>query len=285
MPPADLYPVAVKVVLRDLDTTTDEELLSLLHGHEVLVFAAGMDDRYTPKKPAYPKFHHANVEVPVRIVRLAKQAGVKRAMVFGSYFSHFHRLWPEMKLAEGHSYIRSRMEQETAVTSLPGLDVDVLELPYIFGDLLGRKPLWYPLVKYIRAAPLVFYMCAGTASITAKTVGKAAFSVIERGHASTCYPIGQENLTWTHMLTRLARADGRMIRVVRLPSWFINIGMFGVLLIQKLQRKEGGLNLSHFVQLQTAETYLDPQPSQKALGDQTGGLDEAFQETVEACKS
>ncbi|HEY5271041.1 MAG TPA: hypothetical protein VII97_11930 [Anaerolineales bacterium] len=258
--------------------------MALLRGHEALVFAAGMDDRYTPKKPAYPKFYHANVEVPVRVLRLAKQAGIKHAVVFGSCFAHFHRLWPEMKLAERHPSIRSRVEQERAVTSLPGLDVDVLELPYIFGDPLWRKPLWYPLVKYIRAAPLVFYMCGGTACITSKTVGKAAFSAIERSYASTCHPIGQENLTWTQMLTRLARADGRTVRMVTLPSWVIKLGMLGVLLIHKLQGREGGLNLRYFAQLQTAETFLDPQLSKEALGHQTGGLEEAFQETVEACK-
>ena len=161
--------------------------------------------------------------------------------------------------------------------------MDVLELPYIFGDSLWRKPLWYPLVKYIRSAPLVFYMHGGTACISSKTVARAAFSAMERGHAGTCYPIGQENLTWTQLLTRLARSDGRTVRVVKLPSWLINFGMLGVLLSHKLQGKEAGLNLRYFAQLQTAETFLDPQPSKDALGYQTSDLDEAFQETVEAC--
>jgi nucleoside-diphosphate-sugar epimerase len=280
----DFFPAAVKVILRDLDAVSDEELVILLRDHEALVFAAGMDDRYTPKKPAYPKFYHANVEVPVRVLRLSKQAGVQHAVVFGSYFSHFHRLWPEMKLAERHPYIRSRVEQEIAVTSIPGLDVDVLELPYIFGDPLGRKPLWAPLVKYIRAAPLVFYMSGGTACISAETVGKAAFGVIERGQAGTCYPIGQENLTWKQMLSRLARADGRAVRVATLPSWVIKLGMLGVLLLHKLRGKESGLNLRYFSALQTAETYLDPELSRRELGYELDALDDAFHGTVKACK-
>jgi dihydroflavonol-4-reductase len=189
-----------------------------------------------------------------------------------------------VKLAERHPYIRSRVEQEQAVTSLPGLEVDVLELPYIFGDPLWRKPLWCPLVKYMRTAPLIFYMRGGSACITAKTVGKAAFNAIERGHASTCLPIGQENLTWTQLLIRLALADRRMIRVVTLPSWAIKLGMFGILLIHKLQGKEAGLNLRYFAQLQTAETFLDLESSQKALGYELDDLDESFKETVEACK-
>jgi dihydroflavonol-4-reductase len=51
-PPADLFPSDVRVVLCDLDIVTDEELLNLLSSHTALVYAAGMDDRYTPKKPA-----------------------------------------------------------------------------------------------------------------------------------------------------------------------------------------------------------------------------------------
>ncbi len=282
-----LYPDTVNIILQNLDAASDEELLALLRGHKALVFAAGLDDRYTPKKPAYPRFYKANVESLRRLLILAKKAGVKRTVVLGSYFAHFNHLWLELKLAERHPYIRSRLEQEKAATSIPGLDGMVLELPYIFGALPipGWKPLWTPLVKYIRFSRIILYMKGGTACISARTVGRAILAAVERGEAGMVYPIGQENLTWTQMLTRLARADGRTLKVVTLPTWAIKLGMFGVLLIHKLQRKESGLNMGYFAQLQTAETFLDPQPSKEALGYQTGSLDEAFQETVEACKS
>jgi dihydroflavonol-4-reductase len=282
----DLHPAAVKVILRDLDQMSDAELLAILRGHKALVFAAGLDDRVTPKKPAYPKFRHANVELPVRVLNLARQAGVEHAVVFGSYFAHFHRLWPEMRLAERHPYICSRVEQEQAVTSVPGLDVDVLELPYIFGRMPvpGWKPLWAPLVKTLRATPLMPYMRGGTACISAETVGRAAFGAVERGHPAACYPIGQENLTWTEMLTRLAAADGRKVRVVTLPDWMLKIGLGAFRLVHELQGREGGLDPLHLSPLQTAETFLDPEPSRRALGFETGGLDEAFRETVDACQ-
>lgn len=283
--PENLYPASVKVVLLDIESATDEELLHLLHGHNSLVYATGMDDRYIPKKPCYAKFFHSNVESTVRVLSLAKQAGVKKAVVFGSYFAYFHRLWPELKLTDRHPYIRSRVEQEKAVTNITGLDVNVLELSYIFGNLPipGWKPLWKPLIKYIRASPLLLYMRGGTACVSAETVGKAAFGAIEHGLPGEYYPLGQENLTWTQMLNRLARADGRKARVVTLPSWIINLGMHGVWLVHALQGKESGLNPRHFTMLQNAETFIDPQPTQKSLDYQTGNLDKAFQETVDAC--
>jgi hypothetical protein len=127
-------------------------------------------------------------------------------------------------------------------------------------------------------------MKGGTARISAGTVGRAIIGAVERGEAGKGYPIGQENLIWAEMLTRLATADERQVRVVTLSVWVIQLGMIGVLLSHQLQGKEGGLNLRYFTPLQTAETFLDPTPSQKALGYEPGSLDEAFRKTVGACK-
>jgi len=283
-PPPDLLPASVDLALQDLERMSDEDLLSLLHGHEALVFAAGLDDRVTPKKPSYPTFHHANVEVCLHILRRARQAGIERAVVLGSYFAHFDRIWTELHLSKRHPYIRSRIEQEQAVTSIPGLDVCVLELPYIFGDPLGRRPLWYPLIRYLRFAPVIFYPKGGSACVSVETVRQAIVGAIERGQAGACYPIGDENLTWPELLIRLAAADGRRVRVMTLPTWLVKVGLYGLWTLHQIQGKEAGLDPRYFAPLQTAETFLDPQPSKLALGYQTGGLDEAFRQTVAACR-
>jgi nucleoside-diphosphate-sugar epimerase len=284
-PPPDLYPPAVKVVLLDLEQASDDSLLGLLRGHQALVFAAGLDDRYGQKKPAYPAFRHANVEVPLRLLGLARQAGVQRAVILGSYFAFFSRLWPGMRLGERHPYIRSRIEQEEALTGIPGLDVCVLELPYIFGSLPvpGWKPLWKPLVRYLRSSRLIPYVKGGTACVSAVTVGRAIYAAIERGEAGRCYPIGQENLTWGEMLGRLASADDRQIRVITLPTWPVRLGLLGLWLVHEVQRKEAGLDLRSFISLQTAETFIDPRESQSILGFESEDLDQAFTATVSAC--
>ncbi len=282
-PPASRFPTSVRIVLRDLDQTPDTDLLELFVGQDALVFAAGLDDRVTPRRPAYPTFQHANVEIPVRLLNLAKQAGIRRAVVLGSYFAHFDRLWPEMRLSERHPYIRSRVEQEQAVGSIPGLDVDVLELPYIFGDPFGRIPLWAPLVRYLRSSPVTFYPKGGSACISAETVGRAVVAAVDHGTAGTRYPIGDENLSWPELLSRLGRADGRRVRVVTLPTGLIRAGLLLVWLLHRFQGREAGLNLRYFSDLQTANAFLDPEPSRRALGYTPGNLDEALRKTVAAC--
>ena len=283
-PPAHLFPETVKIVLQDLEKTSSEELIELLRGYDALVFAAGMDDRVTPKKPAYSKLHHANVEVCLHVLQSAQKAGVKRAVVLGSYYAHFNRLWPELRLAERHPYIRSRVEQEQAALGVSGITASVLELPYIFGDSLGRRPLWYPLVKYIRATPLLLYMKGGSACITATTVGQAIVGAIESTRPSRAYPIGDENLTWTELLKRLAAADGRKRKVITLPTWIIRVALNGLWLLHRINGREAGLDPRYFAALQTSNSFIDPLPSKEALGYETGGLDEAFKQTVTACR-
>lgn len=282
-PPKDFFPPVVKVVVGDLEKLSDKEILELLQGHEAIIYAAGMDDRYTPPAPAYPAFRKANVEIPARILTLAKLAGTTRAVVLGSYFAYFDRIWPHMNLAERHPYIRSRLEQERTLTAIPGLRVTVLELPYIFGDPKGRRPLWYPLVKYIRAFPLTFYMAGGTACIAASTVGKAAFEAIQFDHAESCYPIGQENLSWEQLLTRLAAADHRKIKVIPVPRWMIKIGMLLIHRVHNFKGLESGLNLRYFAELQTIYTYIPPTSFQSPESGFPEELDSAFQGTVAAC--
>ena len=244
-----------------------------------------MDDRFTPREPAYAVFHHHNVEVPGRILALGKKVGVKRVVVLGSYFAYFDRLWPEMKLKERHPYIRSRVEQEQLVTEMEGMEGMVLELPYIFGSLPipGWKPLWNPLIKYIRSSRVLPYMKGGSACVSAATVGKAITAAMERGMGGVCYPIGQINLSWVDLLNNLALVEERRIRVISLPREIIHLGMLAVFLSHKLQGRESGLNLRYFSSLQTSNTFIDPMISKRALLYEEGAIVDAFRQTVQAC--
>jgi dihydroflavonol-4-reductase len=90
-PPAGLFPQEVEIHLGNLEVMTDEELVSLFIEKDALVFAAGVDDRVTPRKPAYPYFKKYIVDSVKRVFTLARQAGVKRGLVLGSYFAYFER--------------------------------------------------------------------------------------------------------------------------------------------------------------------------------------------------
>jgi nucleoside-diphosphate-sugar epimerase len=285
-PPADLFPANVEIVLGYFNKMADGEMDSLFNGCEGVVFAAGADDRITPTAPAYPFFYEANVQSSTRFFRLAKKAGVKKGVLLGSYFAHFDRLWPELQLSEHHPYIRSRVEQEKESLAIAGHDLDlaILELPYIFGYMPGKKPLWKPLVKYLHwPLPWVFYTRGGSAMVGVNRVAEAIVGALEQGKGGERYLIGDENLTWCEFLTRLAAAGGLNRKVLTLPNWIAQVGLWCVKIWHRIRGLEGGLDPTEFIKLQTRETFFDPNFAQAALGFSGGGLDEAFEETIKGC--
>jgi nucleoside-diphosphate-sugar epimerase len=281
----DLFPKEVRMVCADIDELAQEELRSLLDGHDAIVYAAGADDRTTQKAPAYDFFYKANVKSCARLFSIARQAGVKRGVLLSSYFLYFDRLWPDMKLPEHHPYIRSRKEQaeESLKVAMPDLQLMVLELPYIFGSAPGRIPLWKPLIDYIDSSFPLFYSKGGTNMIAVEHVAEAIVGAVEVGKGGERYTIGDENLTWADFLEELSDILGRKKRVITIPTFLVRVLTMLLRLTHKLQGKESGLDPVRFTDIQTLNTFFDPSPSIAALGYGRGGLRKAFRETVDAC--
>ena len=285
LPDENLLPADVKITLTNLEALTDEELLGCLRGQDGLVFAAGVDDRVVPPRPAYPFFYKGNVLATERLVRLAVQAGVQRAVIFSSYFLEFERRWPELRLAEKHPYIRSRVEQEKAALAAAGgaLNLSTLLLPYIFGSMPGRLPLWKPLIEYLNSGlPWVFYPAGGSAMVAVTEVADAAAMALEHGEAGARYPVCSENLSWRDFLQRLGKILGKPKPIVTLPKALVKLGAWFVSLAHHLQGKEGGLDLVPFVELQTRLAFLDTEFSARALGYSHTDLGPEFVKTVRA---
>jgi dihydroflavonol-4-reductase len=286
LPDNNLLPPEVGMVLADMNRLSDEGLLDLLKKQDAVVFAAGADDRTLPRAPAYPFFYEANVKSCVRLFSLARRAGVKRGVILGSYFAHFDRIRPELKLSHYHPYIRSRQEQEkqALAEATQGLELMILELPYIFGSMPGRMPLWKPLIDYIRSPFPLFYTRGGTNMISVKHVAEAVAGALELGEGGQRYLIGDENVPWTDLLKRLSRFMGRRKKVILLPSSILYGPAWAGRLVHKIQGKESGLHPARYLRIQTVDTFFDPEPSRKLLGYGRGGLDQALQDTVKACQ-
>ena len=280
------FPSSVELVLGDLNATSDDALRGMLQGMDGLIFAAGLDDRVVPKAPAFPKFYEANVVSTRRLIRLGKEAGIKKAVVFSSYFVACHRRWPELRLPEHHPYIRSRVEQIRETLEVAGTDVAVsfLMLPYIFGSLPGKTPLWKPLIGYLNSiSPWAFYPAGGSAMVSADEVGRAAVRALEAGRSGEEWPIASDNLTWVEFLGRIGKILGKPKRVITLPNWLLKPSMAAVELGYHLRGKESGLSMVPFVELQTRDAFLDTEYSREQLGYEKGDLDEALADTVRAC--
>lgn len=285
LPAEDFLPSEVKIILSDLKSMSDESLKILLKKQDAVVFAAGADDRTLPKSPAYSFFYLFNVSVCVRFFTLARESGVKRGVLLSSYFAYFDRIWPEMQLSLYHPYIRSRQEQEkqTLKATFPDLELIILEMPYIFGSTPGLVPLWKPLIRYIRSPLPLFYTRGGTNMISVKHVADAITGAVEKGQAGERYLIGDENISWVDFLNRLLHIMNLRKRVITIPDFTARIAAGSLRFFHTLKGLESGLDPVAFINVQTKNTFFNPESSRQALGYGKGGMDEAFAETINAC--
>ena len=285
LPEEGLFPREVDVILANIDELDDSSLRDILIGQDAIVFAAGADDRVIPRAPAYDFFYQANVRSCKRVLSLARESGIRRGVILSSYFLYFDRIWPEEKLSEYHPYIRSRREQaeQSMDVSMPDLQLMILELPYIFGSMPGRTPLWKPLIGYVNSRYPLLYMRGGTNMIAVEHVGEAIVGAIEKGKGGHSYTVGDENLTWVEFLDRILSILGKRKRIVIVPTCLVRLILRLVGLQHRLRGRESGLDPARFAATQTRNTFFDPAPAAEELGYGRGNLEEAFRDTVEAC--
>ena len=166
---------------------------------------------------------------------------------------------------------------------MPDLQLMILELPYIFGSMPGRTPLWKPLIDYVNSRYPLFYMRGGTNMIAVEHVGEAIVGAIEKGKGGQSYTVGDENLTWVEFLEKISGIVGKKKRIVILPTWMVRLALGAVKLQHRLRGRESGLDPVRFAAIQTRNTFFDPAPAAEELGYGRGNLEEAFKATVEAC--
>ncbi len=205
-------------------------------------------------------------------------------VILGSYFTHFDREVPAWNLAATHPYIRSRQlqQKESAEAAHNGLQVSTLEIPYVFGAAPGKTPLWKPLIDYVRLSPLVFYPKGGTNIMSVQQVAQAVLGVLNARTYQPHWIVGSENVSWTQLIQMIAAALGKRRRVILVPTRIVRISAWLARTYFTLARKQPGLDLYHFITVQTANTFLDVEDSMRELGYAPADLQAAIGETVKA---
>ncbi|MDQ2586584.1 NAD(P)H-binding protein [Saccharothrix yanglingensis] len=257
----------------DATAAAAADFRALLAGHDGVVFAAGADDREAPRGPAYPVFHRGNVAPVVRLLTAAREEGLTRAAVIGSYYTHFHREHPEWRLAERHPYVRSRVEQARGAREAagPDLPVAVLELPFVFGRARDRLPNWAgPLDAWVRSRSPLLAPPGGSAATTVAHVAEVAVDALERASGEDL-PVSLENLTWKDMFGRIAAAAGHARPVRALPGAPVRAGLVLTGLAHRARGRQSGLDPRHLGDLVLRELFVTP--------TRAGSVDAALAET------
>ena len=283
----DWYPGEVNVQYGDVFELTEEKLQERFAGYDAMVYAVGPDDRITPPAPAYEFFHARLVDAVEKVAIAARKAGVKKFVVLNSYFAYFDRIWPEKELSKHHPYIRCRVEQAERVISAgeDKMAVMILELPYIFGSMPNRIPLWKDvLLDRFAKGKIIFFPKGGTNMIAVEHVGEAIIGALENGEHGERYTVGDENHSLNEMLEMMMSAIGARKKIINIPR-FLAVAA-GSMIDRGLKKKglEGGLDAKFLMRdILTHNLYFDPSDAVEKLGYKRGGLKEAIVKTMKAC--
>ena len=284
------YPKEIKNQLIDVFEASEETLEEAMKGYDYMIYAVGPDDRYTPKAPSYDFFHYRLVESVGKVFRAAEKAGIKKAAVYNSYFAYFDRRYPEMKLKEKHPYIRCRVEQAALLNEQKkNMEVVVLELPYIFGSMEARLPIWRDvfLDRYVNGHKTVFFSKGSTTMTAVKHIAEAGMGAIEYGKDGERYPIGDQNKSFKWMLSYMSECKGVKKKIVLPPTWMCVLGAKAIVNADRKKGLEGGLDYALVMkEIMSIDMCIEEEVMDKVneeLHISRGGLEEAIQATMDRC--
>ncbi|MBL7110643.1 MAG: NAD(P)H-binding protein [Bacteroidales bacterium] len=281
------FPEQIPLIYSDIFSIGNDELSKHLDGFDSLVYAMGPDDRSVPDAPADVFFKEKLVQTSARIFEAARLAGIKRAVLLGSYFSYFHRKWPHLKLDKKHPYIRARIRQAQAVLVASGSEMEtmILELPYIFGTMPGRIPLWKEVFfdRLLKMNP-VLYPDGGSSMICVENVAEAIAGAIAHGKAGARYPIGDLDIRWKEMFAIMFTAIGVRRRFIHVPHWIAALAGRVMMRRNRKMGKEPGLHLGHvFKDIISRDFFLESEHSAGVLGYGSGDVRASIAKTAKAC--
>ena len=286
----------IKVAFGDLFKMSEEEIFNLLkeQNYDCFIYALGPDDRFIPKAPAYAFFYDKLVTQCKKICLAAKKANIKRCIIMNSYFSTYDKLL-NGRLSKNHPYIKARVQQEEELISLgdkTNFSVMVLELPYIFGTMPARKPLWRDafLKHYDKMNSVILPKHGGSAVIDVSGVAQSVVACSFFGTHGSCYPVGKENLTFKELFTYMLKEAKDERKYKELPAFLTAIGAKFIDRKLKKQGLESGLNHAKLMtQIQNKKFYIDYDYLKESLHfDELhfdGGKDifQSISETMKAC--
>lgn len=294
LPQGAPLPPEMEIVFQDANKLTDDEMVEMMKGYDMFVFATGVDERVEFPAPVYDAYYKYNIAPLERYLPLAKKAGMKGAVVCGSYFAWLAKDRPDMQLTDKHPYIRSRIDQENVCEkySDANFQVAVLELPYIFGTQPGRKPVWVILIEQLQRfekMPVTMYSRGGTAMLTVRQVGEAmvgaaehAFAAAEKGEGKfRAYGISCYNYTWEQFLKIVYRAmDGIPDRkIVGVPTWMFKA--FGLKMRKDYANKgiESGIDPVGLADIMDMNLFI-PTDDCKELGCTPDDIEKAIFDSI-----
>ena len=269
----------------DINKMTDEQIMEMLKGKDAFIYAAGLDERTLPKAPAMRFYYENNVLPTQRLARLARQSGVQKFVIFGSYHTETASMWEDLNLQQ-QPYVKTRLLQEE-IAFMEGegsMDVMSLRLPYIFGTMPHRTPLWKSFFPRVQGQDVVTVPAGGTAMVTTQQVAEAAVGALEYGKHRATYAISGINMKYDEFYKMIAESLGQTeTTIVTAP---VNqLKPFALEMDKRVaaKGKEHAIHLGKQIEMQNRDAFIDPNETMPILKYQEDDVIAEIRKTLAVC--
>ncbi|HEY0975796.1 MAG TPA: NAD-dependent epimerase/dehydratase family protein [Solimonas sp.] len=209
--PAQAGSALATLPFQKLDYINGPIRLEALKTFDAMVFAAGNDIRHLP--PGTDEAAHwqrANVEAVPAFFAQARDAGIERAVLIGSFYPQ-----AAPQLVEKNSYVRGRKLSDEGARALATKDFHVCSLnaPFVAGTVPGlvvpglQAHAHYALGRIPQIPP--FAIVGGVNFISTVSLSEAVAGALARGENGKAYLVGDENLTFQDYFGTYFEAAGR----------------------------------------------------------------------------
>lgn len=278
----ELMPEEVEQHIGDINDMTDEEIATILQSTDWFVYGAGVDERTVPEAPATAFYYRENVLPTQRLARIAREAGVKKFVIYGSYHAHFAEKWPELELKQAPYPRTRRLQEEVAMLEGEGeMDVMSLRLPYIFGTMPGRTPLWKMFLPQVVDKKVIVVPEGSTAMVTTQQVAEAGIGALEHGTHGSTYAISGVNMSYADFYRIIADTIGQKDSVIQTASLEEMLPAFEKIDKQMAQSgKERAMPAVKTAELQSRDTTIDPEETKSILKFKEDDVHAAIVESI-----
>ncbi|REB05515.1 NAD-dependent epimerase/dehydratase family protein [Sporosarcina sp. BI001-red] len=283
---AEVIPEQVKDRnIGDINKMTDEQVLDMLQGKDAFVYAAGLDERTLPKAPAMRFYYENNVLPTQRLARLARKSGIKKFVIFGSYHTETADMWTDLNLQE-QPYVKTRLLQEEMafMEGEGGMDVMSLRLPYIFGTMPHRTPLWKSFFPRVQGLDVVKVPAGGTAMVTTKQVAEAAVGALEHGKHRATYAISGINMKYEEFYKMIAESLGQTDTIIEIAS-LDQLKPSAEKMDETVAAngKEHAIHMGKQIEMQNRDAFIDPKVTMQTLKYEEDDVRDEIKRTLAVC--
>lgn len=272
--PVAFKPDEVEIVYGDI--TDKNSLLEALKDCNYLYHSAAMVTMWTPDEKSKKQIHEVNVKGTINCLEAALENKIKR-MIFVSTVDalgirdknnpadetvDFSCGMKQLNVPYANTKHQAQLECLKFVNK--GLDVVIVNPTFMFGAY-DAKPSSGQMIIAVKKGMALMYSEGGNNFVDVEDVVAAMITAMQKGKTGECYILGNENLPYKEIFTRIAKVVKARPPLLKAPKFLIKVGGHLGDIYGKLTNTEVPVN-STYTKFANIYHYFNPQKARKELG-------------------